>query len=72
MRPSLWGALSLPLDLWPFSILSPTVISALTPAPRQSWPNQGGGRSHSCVQAQHTLLTSFTSFSILRGRSEAF
>lgn len=56
MRPSLWGALSLPLDLRPFSILSPTIISALLPSPRQSWPNQGGGRSHSGVQPWHSPL----------------
>lgn len=34
MRPSLWGALSRPLDLRPFSILSLTIISALLPSPQ--------------------------------------
>lgn len=63
MRPSLWGALSLPLDLRPFSILSPTIISALPPSPQQSWPNQGGGRSHSSVQPWHSLPANSTSSS---------
>lgn len=44
MRPSLWGALSLPLDLWPFSILSPTIISALPLSPRAELAKPGRGQ----------------------------
>jgi hypothetical protein len=61
MRPSLWGALSLPLDLQLFSIFSPTIISALPPSPRQSWLNQRGGRNHSGVQLWHSPLANSTS-----------
>lgn len=73
MRPSLWGALSLPLDLRPFSILSPTIISALPLSPQQSWPNRSrvgvGGRSHSGIQPWHSpLANSTTSSSPLRQR----
>lgn len=44
MRPSLWGALSRPLDLRPFSILSLTIISALIPSPQAELAKPGRGQ----------------------------